>query len=106
MSTTCGQILGTEWRQGPGRHSQGYGLLGTRLEITTLCSSGEHGLYLTPVPVGEGLWSRVVEKLRFSFSSLRLMSSPSSFPTSGCSSLPQEIKGPGMLVHEERGCET
>lgn len=66
MTTTCGEILGAEWGQGPGRHRQGCGLLGTRLEITTLGSSREHGLYLTPVPVGEGLWSRVVEKLRFS----------------------------------------
>lgn len=106
MSTTCGEILGAEWEQGPGRQSQDCGPLGTRLEITTLDSSGEHGLYFTPVPAGEGLWSRVVKKLRFSFSFLRLMSSPSSFPPSGSSSIPQEIKGPDMLAHEERGCET
>lgn len=95
--------MGTRPRQ---TEAGGCGPLGTRLEITNLDSSGEHGLYFTPVPAGEGLWSRVMEKLRFSFLFLRLMSSPSSFPASGYSSIPQEIKGPDMLAHEERGYGT
>lgn len=80
MTATCGWVLSAEWGQGPERHRQRCGPLGTRLETTLgrSCWSQHH-----TVPVREESWSRLIGKLRSSslpFSSFYLMSRPSSFP--------------------------
>lgn len=67
MSAAGVWVLGAERRQGPDRHGQSCGPLGTRLE-TTLDSSCWYGLNAAPtVPVREELRSRLLGKWRSFF---------------------------------------